>query len=1173
MATCYSCHAGGGPAEGIVQADGSVKPYTDPSLQPVHTYDRDFYTYGAHDTTKALISDKSIAQTISDIGAPKRHDWHKSGVMEADCMLCHIDPETSVALKSPDGLNVQPFRPRMMIFADVNSAGNIQSVSLGMPLKEGLQNSSALWYTNSPQRMGRPTKMMALAQMPTEMVGEMMQMWVDGLKQIEASGITLPYALYGQNVMKIWDQNGIKASYCANPNGSADEMAKMMNAQQAIGNLFGGFLNYMKSKGMMPESATMNDMMGMFFNDFIYAYKIKSPTGMLLPIPVPLRAYETGKFYSDWDNLNASVRDYVRAPIVEGEGIPYSGKVGYEWTAMVYGMYSIMNGDMKYLDPASGYVDLSKVMTDLYNGTIPKDVVNPVLHDYLPSFFSYMPTAGLMGLDLNQDGSPITYIRLDKTNGEWQAKAYYNVSDLGSGAVNLPMYGGTDDIDSHKWVRVCGQCHVMTKDHGNSEWNMSRHYNLGMPSDWVKNGQYVNFTNDEEAVGFDVHMSKKKMGCGSCHLREVGSLKDKHNFLKGTDTAHMVANELDNNPKPKTCESCHLAGQDSDAPNPAFKHEEKFGENTGRHIATIACETCHTPYRKTWRFRAFDDTLGYYSNFDNALGYNVLPGGDNKIMAFPSPEYALSPVYGTSPGYGIPHFNMLAQHIDSDGKGRVPMDYMSQMVDYFNMSGSGDPGKMVNGMPTNFSFDIWKYFYQVNLKKDQSLGVPVTFESGADNVVYPSLYYANSRNGYPQIVIGNPVTILTWVDVNPQPDHDMSDISYGGAKVLYLREINAAIKEYQRPIQWDVVDRTTLANIPANDPTWAKNPNVGKVILKDSGYVIFDHTGDMFPELWWEEDVKAMQEALVKVLQAEGVKDPKPAIFMAAHYFSDSHGVQPAKKALGAQSCNDCHGDAKKDAGAHRITDRVLGFLPWNPPWFKEEGRFLKFDLDAAAKTNVPWMKASGMVLANGGKGYFVVDGEVSYIEPVKANGLNFLGARQDEVLAHSKHHSETLFYMATEGKVKGSEIEGIDGSMLTAQEQATEYVRQVVNGPWSDKLYFYVPEHLRSEVTEMGFLPQAEYIYLDNKGFATAYVVKIGLHDDTVESMVIKLPFTGAKPTIWHKHGEDAYTEAHGAQILAYNGGYLTVKVQGMGEYAAIDEGAVNSGPLFNELWGAFMK
>ncbi len=1152
MAVCYSCHLGGGPAEGIVQEDGTVIPYDDPSLSPTHTYDRDFYGYSSNDITGALVSDQTIEETIAAIGDPKRHDWSKSGVMEADCLGCHIDPESSIVLHAADGLKAKPFRPRLLIFAERDN-GEVTRVSLGMPLKVGLENESALVYTNDLQRMSRPTALLSLARLPAPVVGEVMQIWSDGLDRINTEGIELPYAIYGRNVAKIWDADGrIKGAYTADPAGPEDEMARLDGAADGLDDLFADLLDYLKDQGVLGEDDGLDALRDFLFNDFIYGYRILDDQGRLLPVPVPLRAYEPGRFYTDWDNPNASVRDYVRAPLVEGQGIPYMGQVGLPWKATEYGERLASEGDDTYVDPETGMIDTSRVMADLQGGVIDRNEIGSVLHDYLPSFFSVMPTANLMGLDPNQDGAPMTYVQLVKDGGEWRAKTYYNVDDL-QRSIHRNMFGGSHrDVDSPKWVSVCGQCHLMTRDTGNSEWDHARTYGLGLDADWVKNGVFVNITDNEEARGYDVHLSRKKMGCGSCHLKHAGVhfrgkdadyLESMHNILKGTDTAHMVRNDLDNNPRPKTCESCHLAGQDPGAVNPMARHRQKFGDTTARHIENIACEVCHVPYRRTWRFRSFDDTLGYYTNFDNRMGYDVI-SDDAKLLTFP-PEYALSPVYGTSPGYGIPHFNMLANHVDADGQGVVPMDYISQMVDYFQMDASSDPGRLVNGMPTNPKFDFWKFFFQYRLNEDISHGLPLQYTEETDNEVFPPLYYANGRNGYPQVVIGNPITIMTWVDANPQPDHDMSSLPYGGAKVLYLREIVAAIKEYKIPVRYGAVDRDTLATIPPNDASWAQNPDVGRIVLKDSGYVIFDHTGDMYPDLWWDEDVRAMQDALTAVLKAEGETDPRPMLFMAAHYFSDTHGVQPAAKALGAKSCNDCHGDLTKDPGAHRVTDRLIGYLPWAPPWFRDENRALRYD------------RTLGKMVPANPNGFFIVDGEVDYIEPQQANGVSFLGARADEVLSLSKHHAEELFYLTAEGTVTGSQIKGVNSRLLTPEERETTYVRQIVTGPWNDKQHFYVPQELKSEIREMGMVQFPQEVRLDNGRSASAYVVRIGFNEETTESLFVYLPLSGSGvgwPTIWRQDpGSPVYHLETTAKIVGFSPRYVIARIKGTGRYIAV--------------------
>ncbi|MCK5681286.1 hypothetical protein KAI46_10805 [bacterium] len=1174
--SCQSCHPGGGPVEGIFGEDGTLTQFGDPSLVEEHSYDRDFYNYSVNDITMAIYGAETIEETMKNLGAPKKHDWSKSGTVEADCLMCHIDPESPYGYRAADGLKVKTYRPRMLMFAERDENFKVQKISFGMPTQIGLKNSTTLYYSDGLQRMGRPTPMMALAQLPKEIVGEMMQMWVDGLKQIEANGINLPFALYGPNIAKIWDAKTgmLREEYCANPNGVMDEMGRLGAAQAAIGQLFQGFLQYMKDKGLLPPDADMNMLMGLFFNDFIFAYKIQFENDMMLPIPYALRAYEPGKFYTNWDSFHASTRDYIRSGLIEGEGIPYVGKNGTELSATMYAMGLIMQGDYRYISPETGQLDLALVIQDLQEGKIPEGEINPVMHDYLPGFFNYMPSGELMGLDFNHDGAPVTYLRIDRDGDTWTPKVFYNLGDIGEDGT-LPMtemFGGQDDRESWKWVKVCGECHVMTKDHGNSEWTSSRKYNLGFSADYVKNGHYVNFTNDTEDRGYDVHMSGKWMGCGSCHLRENGTVEDKHNFLKGVDTAHMVRNDLDANPRVKSCEGCHMGGE-GHGNNPSVRHEEVFGENTGRHLSEIACQTCHAPKRKTWNFRCFDDTLGYYANFDNLMGYNILPGGDNSVMAFPSPAYAISPVYSCSPGYGIPHFNMVANHIDADGKGQESMDIQSQMVDYFFMDGESDPGQLVNGMPTNFKFDFWKYFLQASYEGMKSMGIPLEYTELTDNEVIPPLYYANGLNGYPQIVPGNPITVMTWVDTNPQEDADMSEMPYAGARIIYLKELNATIKEYKKPTKLGMVSPMEMAMIPANDPTWAQNPYVGRVILKDSGYVLFDHTGDMFPDIWWDEDVKAMPESLKKVIIAQGGTNPNPVLFIAAHYFSGSHGIKPKEEALGSKSCNDCHGSVANSAGALRVTDRIISFVPWAPPWFRDENRAMRYD------------PAHGMVPANP-DGLFIVDGEVDYIDVIEANGMRILGAREKDILKLSLHHAEALFSLTSEGTVKGDSIFGVDPALLTLEEQEREYARQVVNGPWMDKSHFYIPQELKiHKLAALGFtVGGQEDVYLSGRGFAKAFVLRYELNsghssDDAhatepVPAAIIRLPYTGAEPEIWKLGEHDTfYTRAHDAVIVGHQSAYVLVKVYEPGEYVAVEPGAGGGNQLLYDLWGAFMK
>ncbi len=88
---CVGCHTGGGYAE--KDRDGRRYDETDPAT--VKLLDGDYYNRG---------TDENNQET--DVDTIARWDWKKSGVMEADCFLCHADftqlVKTDPALNSED---------------------------------------------------------------------------------------------------------------------------------------------------------------------------------------------------------------------------------------------------------------------------------------------------------------------------------------------------------------------------------------------------------------------------------------------------------------------------------------------------------------------------------------------------------------------------------------------------------------------------------------------------------------------------------------------------------------------------------------------------------------------------------------------------------------------------------------------------------------------------------------------------------------------------------------------------------------------------------------------------------------------------------------------------------------------------------------------------------------
>ena len=219
-------------------------------------------------------------------------------------------------------------------------------------------------------------------------------------------------------------------------------MMRLGSNMAAINSLFGGMFTYLTTNSLLGDmdgdtDVDMDDMMAVFFNDFAYAYQTKMPNGAALPIPYALRAYDYGNFYSDNDDFQASTRDYVRNPLIESAqymsltgGTIYNGNVGLAAEAMEFGMGLLMCNDMTYPPEPSGFPDVASIVADwqadvsvatllniqddcnaIGGGTM-RQMFNGTEKVTLPSFYDAMPSAELMGLDLNNNGKPLTYVQL-----------------------------------------------------------------------------------------------------------------------------------------------------------------------------------------------------------------------------------------------------------------------------------------------------------------------------------------------------------------------------------------------------------------------------------------------------------------------------------------------------------------------------------------------------------------------------------------------------------------------------------------------------------------------------------------------------------------------------------------------------------------------------------------
>ncbi|MDF1555794.1 MAG: hypothetical protein P1P84_22155 [Deferrisomatales bacterium] len=130
IATCTSCHMGGGPYE--VDRNGNrydsffAANRAGIEAGDFGTLNGDYFRYELDAIAAAPFNWMLDALRPSPaLSAPKLHDWSESGVLEAECLTCHLDPLLA-RLTTADGVQSQNYSPRLQVFvvAKMNAARN-----------------------------------------------------------------------------------------------------------------------------------------------------------------------------------------------------------------------------------------------------------------------------------------------------------------------------------------------------------------------------------------------------------------------------------------------------------------------------------------------------------------------------------------------------------------------------------------------------------------------------------------------------------------------------------------------------------------------------------------------------------------------------------------------------------------------------------------------------------------------------------------------------------------------------------------------------------------------------------------------------------------------------------------------------------------------------------------
>ena len=88
----------------------------------------DYYRYDLTSISSApfnFMVDQMGGTPSPSLSKPVMHDWEESGVLEAECLMCHTDPLQN-RLTTHDGVQVQNYSPMLKAFliAKINGAGD-----------------------------------------------------------------------------------------------------------------------------------------------------------------------------------------------------------------------------------------------------------------------------------------------------------------------------------------------------------------------------------------------------------------------------------------------------------------------------------------------------------------------------------------------------------------------------------------------------------------------------------------------------------------------------------------------------------------------------------------------------------------------------------------------------------------------------------------------------------------------------------------------------------------------------------------------------------------------------------------------------------------------------------------------------------------------------------------
>ncbi len=589
--------------------------------------------------------------------------------------------------------------------------------------------------------------------------------------------------------------------------------------------------------------------------------------------------------------------------------------------------------------------------------TFKDDSGNTVFRAFAGFFFKYISTASLMGVDTNQNGVPLAYVRFVKDGDIWKPEVYYDVSEFNEkGEVDLPILQNREGDESYleagpedytysvptssgngdypypqmtsadknkEWGYVCSYCHMAIPYKsgtlaGNDVYTwVTRKGTLGLAAEIVKRG---------DVFSYDIHRGGEDKGNLLPDEFTGVNFSDPNQksaaFMKLLTSKSVISFDdipigydvhFDSEKGGMTCLSCHGEGTltpEEKELHPVH-HDFLKGNDWGGHWdqsldynpTLKTCLDCHFGGSREFAAEAHASAFGPEGN----AGVHM-EKISCEVCHIPYRTHWTFRAFYDVLGYSYNFDNrMLAYDFVNGTTVKLPVSMFTPgFGPFMPIAGYGAPQpfpitRTYNGK--DIVVPIYKADFdprQAALRLEQDMfgiwKVPQeSFPWGWATVIINNGFRPDEPGGQKFMYrIADPLTLVTWYDKST-------------GKVLYTREMAAAL-------DGAVESPSAGKNVPAY--FLHDNKVCVKTIL---GEYICDDNGDLMPEIDTDAEYEAMKSALTKVLKDEGVKNPEPVFYIWTAPFSIDHGVLPKEYALGAGStingekldCSSCH-DAQK---------------------------------------------------------------------------------------------------------------------------------------------------------------------------------------------------------------------------------------------------------------------